>query len=89
MTINIGLTEPVPVPGDTRQQAREAKRRQHVVTLVMLTTAARTAVNRRTLTAIVVLAIGLAAAKGMARERGMPGLDWYKAQGQSKSRKPA
>ena len=89
MTINIGSAEPVPLSGDTRQQAREAKRRQHVITLVMLTAAARTAVNKRTLAAVVVLAIGVAAAKGMASERGMPGLDWYKAQGQRKSRKPA
>jgi hypothetical protein len=90
MTINIGLTEPVPVSRDTRQQPREAKRRKHVVTLVMLTAAARTAVDKRTLAAVVVLAIGLAAAKGMASERGMPGWEWYRAQGQkNKSRKPA
>ena len=89
MTINIGLTEPVPVSRDTRQQPREAKRRKHVVTLVMLTAAARTAVDRRTLAAVVVLAIGVAAAKGMASDRGMPGLEWYRAQGQRKSRKSA
>jgi hypothetical protein len=89
MTINIGSAEPAPISGDTRQQAQEAKRRQRVITLVVLAAAARTAVDKRTLAAVVVLAIGLAAMKGMARERGMPGLEWYRAQGQRKSRKPA
>jgi len=89
MTINIGSAQPAPLSGDTRQQARETRRRHHVVTLVMLSAAARTAVDKRTLAAVVVLAIGLAAVKGMASERGMPGLEWYRAQGQRKSRKPA
>jgi len=89
MTINIGSAEPAPISGGTRQQAREAKRRQHVITLVMLAAAARTAVDKRTLAAVIVLAIGLAAAKGLASERGMPGLDWYRARGQSESRKSA
>ena len=89
MTISIGLTEPVPASRDARQQAREAKRRHHVVTLVMLSAAARTAVDKRTLAAVAVLAIGLAAAKGMASDRGMPGWEWYRAQGRRQSRKPA
>jgi hypothetical protein len=89
MTINTGSAELAPLSSGTPQQAREAKRRRHVITLVMLNAAGRTAVDKRTLAAVVVLAIGLAAVKGMARERGMPGLEWYRAQGQRKSRKPA
>ncbi len=46
----------------------------------MLAAAVRTAVNKRTLVSVIVLAIGLAAVKGAAQERGMPALDWYKAQ---------
>jgi len=88
MTINTGSAEPAPLSEDTRLQSREARRRQHVITLVMLAAAARTAVDKRTLAAVVVLAIGVAAAKGMASERGMPGLDWYRAQGQRKSTRP-
>ena len=89
MTIDIGSAEPAPLSSGTRQQAQEAKRRRHVITLVMMAAAVRTAVDRRTLAAVIVLAIGLAAAKRLASDRGMPGLDWYRAQGQRKSRKPA
>jgi len=89
MTINIGLAEPAPVSGGSRQQAGEARRRQRVITFVMLAAAARTAVDRRTLASAIVLAIGLVAVKRMAGERGMPGLDWYRRQGQRGSRSPA
>jgi hypothetical protein len=81
MTINVGLAEPAPMSGGTRQEAREARRRQHVITLVMLAAAARAAVDRRTLAGVIVLAIGLVAAKRMASERGTPALDWYRARG--------
>jgi hypothetical protein len=83
MTINIGSAEPVPISGGTRQEAREARRRQHVVTLVMLAAAARKAVDRRTLAGAIVLAIALVAVKGLAQERGMPGLDWYRGLGET------
>ena len=88
MTISTGSAEPAPISGGT-QKDRVARRRQHVVTLVMLAAAARTAVDRRTLAGVVVLAIGLAAAKGMASERGMPALDWYRRQGRDESRSSA
>jgi hypothetical protein len=89
MTINIGLAEPAPISGGTRQEAREARRRKHVVTFVMLVAAARAAVDRRTLAGVIVLAIGLVAAKRMASERGMPALDWYRARGRDESRSSA
>jgi hypothetical protein len=90
MTISIGLAaELTPISGGTRQEAREARRRQHVVTLVMLAAAARTVVDRRTLAGVIVLAIGLVAAKRLAQERGTPGLDWYRARGRDESRSPA
>jgi len=85
MTISIGLAAPAPISGSTRQEAREARRRQHLITLVMLAAAARAAADRRTLAGIIVLAIGLAAAKGLASERGTPALDWYRARGRDKS----
>ena len=85
MTINSGLAEPSPIPGGTRQEAREAKRRRHVIRLVMLAAVARTAVNRRTLAGVIVLAIGLVAVKRLASERGTPGLDWYRALGRDES----
>ena len=80
MTINSGLAEPAPFSGGARQvahQAGEAKRRQRVVTLVMLAAAARMALDKRTIAGVIVLALGVAAAKGLTQERGMPGLDWY------------
>ena len=89
MTINVGLAEPAPMSGGARQEAREARRRQHVITLVMLAAAARAAVDRRTLAGVIVLAIGLVAAKRMASERGTPALDWYRARGRGQSRSPA
>ena len=85
MTISIGLAAPAPISGGTRQEARKARRRQHVITLVMLAAAARAAVDRRTLAGIIVLAIGLAAAKGLAGNRGTPALDWYRARGRDTS----
>ena len=89
MTISTGLTEPAPGSGGTRQEAREARRRQHVVTFVMLAAAARVVVNRRTLVGVIVLAIGLVAAKRLASEGGIPGKDWYLARGQDESRSSA
>ncbi len=55
----------------------------------MLAAVARTAVGRRTLAGVIVLAIGLVAVKGMASERGIPGLDWYRAAGRDESRRSA
>jgi hypothetical protein len=88
MTINIGSAEPAPISG-TRQEAREARRRQHVITVVMLAAAARAAVDRRTLAGVIVLAIRLVAAKRLATEGGTPGLDWYLARGRDESRSSA
>jgi hypothetical protein len=89
MTINIGLAAPAPLSRGTRQEAREARRRQHVITLVMLAAAARAAVDRRTLAGVIVLAIGLVAAKRLASEGSIPGMDWYLARGQDESRSSA
>jgi hypothetical protein len=85
MTINTGSAEPGAMPGGTPQEAREARRRQHVLTVVMLVAAARTAVDKRTLAGVVVLAIGVVAVKRMTTERGFPLLDWYRAQGPKES----
>jgi hypothetical protein len=85
MTINTGSAEPVPISGDARQAARDAKLRQRVVMLVGLATAARVAVDKRTLAGVTVLAIGLVAATHLTKERGTPGLDWYRRLGQDDS----
>jgi hypothetical protein len=77
MTVDIGSAEPAPMSGGARAGA---KRRKRVVTFVLLAAAVRTALDRRTLVGAIVLAIGLAAVKGAAQERGMPALEWYKAQ---------
>jgi hypothetical protein len=89
MTINSGLAEPSPTPGATQQEAREARGRRRVVRLVMLAAVARTAVDRRTLAGVIVLAVGLVAVKQLASERGTPGLDWYRALGRDESRSSA
>ena len=89
MTINIGLAEPAPISGGTRQEARGARRRQHVVTLVMLATVVRAARDRRTLAGAIMVAIVLVAAKRLATQGGTPGLDWYLARGRDESRNPA
>jgi len=89
MTINSGLAEPSPIPEVTRQEAREARGRRRVVRLVMLAAVARTAVDRRTLAGVIVLAVGLVAVKQLASERGTPGLDWYRALGRDESRSSA
>ena len=86
MTISIGLAASAPTSGGTRQEGREARRRQQVMTLVLLAAAARVAVDRRTLAGIITLAIGLVAAKGLASDRGTPALDWYRARGRDKGR---
>jgi hypothetical protein len=89
MTINSGLAEPSAIPEVTRQEAREARGRRRVVGLVMLAAVARTAVDRRTLAGVIVLAVGLVAVKQLASERGTPGLDWYRALGRDESRSSA
>jgi hypothetical protein len=71
------------------QETREAKRRQRVSTFVMVATAARAVLARRTLAWVIVLAIGVVAAKRMAGERGMPGLDWYLAREHDERRSSA
>ena len=88
MTISIGSAEPAPIAGRTRQEAREARRRQRIVAFVMLAAAARAAVDRRTVAGIITLAIGLAALKGLGSERGTPALDWYRGR-RGESRSPA
>jgi hypothetical protein len=89
MTISTGSAAPAPSSGSTRQEAREARRRQHVIRFVMLAVAARAAMDRRTLAGAIVLAIGLAAAKRLASEGGIPGMDWYLARGRDESRSSA
>jgi hypothetical protein len=86
MTINTGSAEPVPVSGDARRAARDAKQRQRVVMLVGLATVARVAVDKRTLAGVTVLAIGLVAVTHLSKERGVPGLDWYRRLGGDESR---
>ncbi len=88
MTINMRLAKPAPISGDAgsaERQAPEEKRRQRVVKLVMVAAVVRMAVDKRTLAGVIVLAIAVAAARGMGQERGMPALDWYRARGQDKS----
>ncbi len=89
MTISVGSAGPGPISGRTRQEAREARHRQRVVTFVMLAAAARMAVDRRTVAGIITLAIGVAAVKGLGSERGTPALDWYRARGRQESRSSA
>jgi hypothetical protein len=89
MTISIGLAAPDPASGGARPGAREARRRQRVMTVVILAAAGRVAVDRRTLAAVITLAIGLAAAKGLASDRGTPALDWYRARGRDNGRRSA
>jgi hypothetical protein len=86
MTSDSTVADPARAPGSTRQQAAEAKRRQQVLKFVMLATAARAVVSKRTLGGVIVLGIGLAALKNMGNERGTPALDWYRARGQNKGR---
>lgn len=79
MVVDEGLpVPPRPRPGDTSgpgQQARAARRRS-ALRFVVLMTAARVATDKRTLVAVVVAAIGLAAAAQLASEGGNP-VDWY------------
>ncbi len=63
------------------RQTGEEKRRQRAVKLVMAAAVARMAVNRRTLAGVIVVAIGVAALKGITQERGFPVLDWYRSLG--------
>jgi hypothetical protein len=80
MVVDEGL--PVPPrarPGDTSdagQQARTARRRRSALRFVVLMTVARVATDKRTLVAVVVAAIGLAAAAQLASEGGNP-VEWY------------
>ena len=89
MTIRIGLAAPAPISGGTRQEAREARRRQQVMMFVMLAAVVRVAVDRRTLAGIITLAIGLAALKSLGSDRGTPALDWYRARGRDKGHSSA
>jgi hypothetical protein len=86
MTMSIGSAAPDPISGGTRPEAREVRRRQRVMMLVMLAAAGRVAVDRRTVAGVITLAIGVAAAKGLASDRGTPALDWYRARGRDNSR---
>ena len=72
MTISTGLAAPAPISGGSRPGAREARRRQHVIMFIMLAAAARATVDRRTVAGVITLAIGVAAAKGLASDRGTP-----------------
>jgi hypothetical protein len=80
MTLNEGL--PVPpraMSGDTSyavQQARAARRRRSVLKGVVLMAVVRVATDKRTLVAVVVAVVGLAAAAQLASEGSNP-LDWY------------
>lgn len=80
MAVNEGL--PVPpraMSGDPSyavQQARAARRRRSVLKGVVLWSVVRVATDKRTLVAIVVAIVGLAAAAQLASEGGNP-LDWY------------
>jgi hypothetical protein len=70
---------PRAAPGDARyaaQQARAARRRQSVLKGVVVMTVVRVATDKRTLVAVVVTAVGLAAAAQLASEGGNP-LEWY------------
>jgi ABC-type phosphate/phosphonate transport system permease subunit len=92
MVISTGSAEPAPGSGDARQaahRAQEARQRQHAVTLVMLVTAVRMATDKRTLAGVIVFAIGLVAARQLMKQRGIPGLEWYRNQGRHESRGPA
>jgi hypothetical protein len=89
MTIRTGLAAPAPISGGTRQEAREARRRQQVTMFVMLAAVARVAVDRRTLAGIITLAIGLAALKSLGSDRGTHALDWYRARGRDKGHSSA
>jgi hypothetical protein len=57
-------------------QARAARRRRSVLRYVVLMSVARVATDKRTLVAVTVAVIGLAAAAQLASEGGNP-LDWY------------
>ena len=92
MAMNIGSAVPALFSKAARQatrQAAEARRRQHVVTLVVLVAATRAVANRRTLQGVIVLAIGLVAASRLAQERGTPGLNWYLSLDRAESRSSA
>jgi hypothetical protein len=85
---NIGSAKPAPFSAAARQ-AREAKRRHHVIRFVMLAAAARMTVDKRTVVGVIVLALGVAAAASLGNERGAPGLDWYMTHAGGKKRHSA
>jgi hypothetical protein len=60
-----------------------------VIMLVGLATAARVAVDKRTLAGVTALEIGLVAVTHVTKERGTPALDWYRRLGRDESRSPA
>jgi hypothetical protein len=80
MAANDGLPMvPPAMPGDAPDrvhQARAARRRRSVVKGVVLMSVARVATDKRTLVAVIVAVVGVAAAAQLASEGGNP-LDWY------------
>jgi hypothetical protein len=80
MAVNEGLPVASPgMPGDTSyaaRQARAARRRRSVLKGVVLMSVVRVATDKRTLAAVVVTVVGLAAVKQLASEGGNP-LEWY------------
>jgi hypothetical protein len=80
MAVNDGLpVVPPAMPGDALhpvQPARAARRRSTVLKAVVLMSVARVATDKRTLVAVIVAVVGLAAAKQLASEGGNP-VDWY------------
>jgi hypothetical protein len=88
MTVNQGLPVlPHAMSGDTAyaaRQARAARRRRSVLKGVVLMTVIRVATDKRTLVAVVVAVVGLAAAARLASEGGNP-VDWYLSLSRGKS----
>ena len=80
MTVSDGLPGPARMRSAdgsyAEQQARAARRRRSVLRGVMLIAVARVATDKRTLAAVVVAVVGLAAAAQLASDGGNP-LDWY------------
>jgi hypothetical protein len=80
MTVNEELPAPPrATSGDTSyaaRQARAARRRRSVLKGVVLMTVVHVATDKRTLAAVIVAVVGLAAVKQLASEGGNP-LEWY------------
>jgi hypothetical protein len=78
----------VATTGTATGQRPQASGRKNAIRLVMLASAMRLARDKRTLQALIVAAIVVAAVARLAREGGNP-LDWYFAHGQEERRSPA